>query len=64
MGRPKKVKAVVVGEEDTVATVLDGFISTPPNEIYPVSVDFPSEQLNDLARKVNEIINHINQHGQ
>lgn len=29
--------------------------------IQPLSIDFNKEELNTLAMKVNEIINHINQ---
>ena len=29
-------------------------------KFYPVTVDFPNDQFNNLARKVNEIIEYIN----
>ena len=54
MARPKKVKKV---EEETVTAPV------VPTPIDKVSVDFPSEGLNNLAKKINEIIDHLNAQG-
>lgn len=53
MGRRKKVKVVV---DEPVAFVP----VESPQDIAPMAVDFPSESLNDMARKINEIIQFIN----
>lgn len=34
-------------------------LPTPAVKILPLSVDYPSEGLNNMARKINEIIDHI-----
>lgn len=57
-GRPKKI-TMDSKEVDTVDTAA----STEPTvitKISPVSVDFTSEALNNLAMKVNEIIEYLN----
>jgi hypothetical protein len=28
--------------------------------IHPIAIDFPSQQLNDMARKINELIDILN----
>lgn len=48
MGRPKKEDAEKVAPKQ------------PESEITPLTIDFPSEGLNDMARKVNEIIKKLN----
>lgn len=45
---------VVVGVVEVVWPALD------KQGIHPLSVDYPSEGLNDIARKINEIIVYVN----
>lgn len=55
MGRPKKIveEAIEILESGTEV------IYTKP-EISKLSLDYPSEGLNDMARKINEIIDRLN----
>ena len=48
MARPKKNAPKVIAE--VPEKVL----------ISPLSVDYPSESLNDMARKINELIDYLN----
>ena len=63
MGRPKKV---IVAKEEVIIDPLIIIPSYP--EVVPeavptftpkLSIDYPSEGLNDMARKINEIIEFI-----
>ena len=56
MLRPKKL------EGSATADVMEGVMTIGPNspEIALLSIDYPNEGLNDMARKINEIINHVN----
>lgn len=50
----KKAKKVVIAEESVPEPIV---VSAP--SIALLSIDYPSEQLNDMARKINEIINKL-----
>jgi len=56
MARPKKV------EDSATADVMEyvAALSQRSSGIAPLSIDYPNEGLNDMARKINEIINHLN----
>lgn len=56
MGRKKKVVVV----EEAVAVIGD--IVEVPKEliIVPLSIDYNNEGLNNMARKINEIISYLN----
>lgn len=57
----KKVKKVETIETETVGDTVPLIVPILENKvIHPLSIDFTSEQLNDMARKINEIIIHIN----
>lgn len=62
MGRKKKIKEVPASSEGIESAVLEP--ETPESVlkplIDPLTVDFSSEAFNDMARKINEIISHIN----
>lgn len=68
MAKKKKLKIIANGSISSTLTLTDGgggttFVSPTiivPNPITKLSVDFTSEQLNNLAMKVNEIIDRIN----
>lgn len=68
-GRPRKIQTteeepvspVIVTDEGWVSsTIVDDLVEVPV-KIKPtsVSIDFLSEGLNNLARKINEIINYL-----
>ncbi len=57
MGRPKKVVKKVV---EKVVEAAKDLIPTPKEEISLLSVDYTNEGLNNMARKINEIIIKIN----
>ncbi len=64
MARPKKVKkeevedvTFVPVEEIEVAVEQLPVVPTP---ITTLTVDYASEGLNDMARKINELINRVN----
>jgi hypothetical protein len=48
MAKPKKEEEVIEVVETSI-----------PNKIEHLSVDYPNEGLNNLARKINEIIDHL-----
>lgn len=54
MARPKKPVVPPAIE------VPEGKETPKKTVIHPLSVDFPSEQLNDMARKLNEVIEELN----
>lgn len=54
MGRIKKVKPEVAETE-----TLD-VPASPKKLIAPLSIDYGREDLNDIGRKINEIIDHLN----
>lgn len=60
MARPKKVSTVVDETTSTGNTVQFTTVEVVPTPIIPLSVDYPSEGLNDIARKINEIISKVN----
>lgn len=56
MGRKKKVIKPSVKEEVIEVELPIAVIS---QAIAPLSIDYPAEYLNDMARKINEIIARI-----
>ena len=69
MGRPKKIRPIdqaVVPEGHEIVCTPDGseFAVVPVRKerqlISILSVDYPSESLNDMARKINELIDYLN----
>lgn len=65
MPRPKgsknKKEVFPVPDVNGNYVVLDTEIVDIPLLIQPLSVDYPSEGLNDMARKINEIIQYLNE---
>lgn len=59
MARPKKATTVVDPTTSTETISLSTSIKVVPTPIVPLSVDYPTEGLNDMARKINEIIAFI-----
>ena len=63
MGRPRKVIQLVELKKDATTSVEENSakeLSTANKQIATLSVDFSSESLNDMARKINEIIESLN----
>lgn len=58
MARPKGSKNKK--EVDEIVMLVAPTVSVEPL-IHPLSVDYPNEWTNDIARKINEIISHINE---
>lgn len=54
MARPKKVRATVDGDGNVEK--VEQIEEAVPTPIAPLSIDYPNEGLNDIARKINEII--------
>lgn len=62
MGRPKKIhvsEESLTASKTSSATVHEKKTKEPV--ILPLSLDFTSEDLNNLTSKVNEIIIHLNE---
>lgn len=63
MARPKKVKKEEIVEAIETPAMVEPAEVQPaqvvPTPIAPLSVDYPSEGLNDMARKINEIISRL-----
>ena len=55
---PKKKPVVKVDEIEELEIVP--IVTEPVMKIQPLAIDYQSEQLNDMARKINEIIFTIN----
>lgn len=53
---PKKVKDAAVEILPTPEPVLDTVVHI---SIAKLAIDYPSEGLNNMARKINEIIDHL-----
>jgi septation ring formation regulator EzrA len=67
MGRPKKEIIVPEGVEleeveihEAVEEINEESVAIP-QRIIPLSIDYTSEALNDMARKINEIIAYVNE---
>lgn len=57
MPRPKKVK-----EEEVMVETVEEIVEVKevvPTPIEKLSVDYPSEGLNNMAKKINEIIDRL-----
>lgn len=54
-GRPRKIPIVIHSPEVVLETIES--LNTP---IASLSVDYSNEGLNNMARKINEIIEYIN----
>ncbi len=46
-------------KKEEVVEVIVAEVETPKVVIHPLSIDYPNEGLNDIARKINEIIHAI-----
>lgn len=59
--KPKEPKL-----DETLDKELDTLVEETPEpfplKINPISIDFPSDYLNNIGRKINEIIEYINSH--
>ena len=53
----KKPKKEEVKEEEVIVEVP---VETPKAEIGKLDADFPNEGLNNVVRKINEIIEYLN----
>lgn len=53
MAVKKKVASTIVGEPTVTSHKVQQMI-------YPLTIDYGREDINDIARKVNEIITHLN----
>lgn len=55
MAKKKKAKEIV-----KIPINLETPEPLVKNVIHPLSVDYPTEGLNDMARKINEVIEELN----
>ncbi len=62
MGRPKKIKPVLGTVTVTKMPILrvSEPVIIPEEQITPLSIDYSHEYLNDMARKINQIIDKLN----
>lgn len=58
--KKKVVKKAKPNEEEVAFVPASWVDENPPVAINPVSVDFGREDLNNLAKKINEIVEYIN----
>ena len=58
MGRHKKVKKIEEVKEEEVIVEIP--VEAPKAEIGKLDADFPNEGLNNVVRKINEIIEYLN----
>ena len=57
----KKAEGSSVGIEMNVASELsNGDVDLSHAKLDHIAVDFPNEGLNNLARKINQVIDHLN----
>ncbi len=59
-GSKNKKEEIVIAPEIVIPMTEVVEILVVPNPILPLSVDYPSEGLNNMAKKINEIIERIN----
>ena len=59
MGKRKTVKLKII-EEPTVIIEAVEPVKESKKEIGKLAIDYSSESLNDMARKINEVIDYLN----
>ncbi len=60
MGRPKKVVTVTSPASDLIVSTSPDSAPVVKTLLTPLTIDYTSEGLNDMARKINQIIEHLN----
>lgn len=63
MARPKGSKNKTETIATTVTETPTVCVEVVPTSITYLSVDYPSEGLNNMARKINELIERFNSNG-